>query len=67
MKAKRSRRGGKPYRPTARDIRRACARIQDSWSETERRKRAGFPEQDPWMPPVACADFLDEEEFVSGW
>jgi hypothetical protein len=38
--------------PSRRDIRDACERIQSGWSETERRKRAGLPRSEPWLPPL---------------
>ena len=36
--------------PTEQEIRRACERIQAGWSERQRRKRAGMPEQH-WVVP----------------
>lgn len=38
--------------PSRRDIRAACDRIQAVWSDTERRKRAGLPREEPWLPPT---------------
>jgi hypothetical protein len=43
-------RGG-PYEPSSRDIRRACERIQATWSSRERQKRAGRPGRGSWSPP----------------
>lgn len=38
--------------PSRRDIRDACNRIQAVWSDSERRKRAGLPREEPWLPPT---------------
>lgn len=38
--------------PSRRDIRDACSRIQSDWSDSERRKRAGLPREEPWAPPT---------------
>ncbi len=38
--------------PTSFAIRSACRQIQTQWSEAERRKRAGLPKLDPWIPPI---------------
>lgn len=38
--------------PSRRDIRAACDRIQNHWSETERRKRAGLARVESWAPPL---------------
>lgn len=63
MKLKRtSSRDSKSYRPSAREIRRACVNIRSKWSEQEIRKRAGMPDPEPWTPPRATIDFLEEEE-----
>lgn len=40
----------KHFIPTPEEIRRACLRIQATWSEAERRKRAGIVVE-PWEPP----------------
>ena len=42
------------YEPTSRDIRRACERIQASWSPRERAKRAGCRRTSRWSPPNVC-------------
>jgi hypothetical protein len=39
------------YEPSARDIRRACSRIQATWSRRERDKRAGRSSRGSWEPP----------------
>ncbi len=41
----------RPYEPTAKDIRRECARIQATWSSRERDRRAGLVPQSTWVPP----------------
>ena len=43
--------GGKVYEPTPKDIRRACERIQATWSPRERAKRTGRPRKAWWTPP----------------
>ena len=57
-------RGRNIFEPTARDIRRACEKIQENWSDQERRKRAGQQHQDHWMPPFVDLDSLDSERFI---
>jgi hypothetical protein len=64
---KSSKREGKGYQPTAREIRRACASIRENWSDRERRKRAGVPKEEPWTPPQTRIDFSDEEDNAAAW
>ena len=45
-------RSERTYEPTAQDIREACERIQEGWSERERRNRAGDIEGRHWLPPL---------------
>ena len=40
--------------PQHSDIRSACLEIQASWSDRERRKRAGLPRYEAWTPPMIC-------------
>ena len=40
-----------PYQPSPRDIRTACDRIQEAWSEREREKRSGHMTNGRWTPP----------------
>lgn len=49
------------FLPTSVDIRQACERIQEGWTERERKKRAGANNQQHWLPPLVEADslFLD--------
>lgn len=60
-------REAKNYEPSAREIRRACAEIRQGWSEQERRKRAGLNKEEPWTPPRARIEYLEDEEFASNW
>jgi len=58
---KRIGRGYKPYQPSPTDIRRACERIQATWSNREREKRAGrLPIVSSWVPP--SVDWTDLTE-----
>jgi hypothetical protein len=54
-------RGRNIFEPTARDIRRACEKIQEKWSDQERRKRAGQAQREHWLPPVVDLDSLDSD------
>ena len=58
---KRDKRESKIFLPTSHDIREACDRIQEGWSDRERQKRAGWAEGRHWSPPLVIADssFLD--------
>lgn len=61
----------KPYEPTAKDIRRACESIQQSWSPRERNRRAGRHGNAGWSPPnlnwSAVADaFADSQSDAPG-
>jgi hypothetical protein len=38
--------------PSRREIADGCREIQERWSDTERRKRAGMPRFEPWNPPM---------------
>jgi hypothetical protein len=38
--------------PSEREILDACHQIQQRWSETERRRRAGLPKVQYWLPPL---------------
>jgi hypothetical protein len=38
--------------PSEREILDACQEIQQKWSETERRRRAGLPKVQFWLPPL---------------
>ena len=55
---KRDKRESRVFLPTSHDIRQACDRIQQDWSERERRKRAGWLEGGQWLPPVVSTDSL---------
>ncbi len=55
---KRDKYESKVYLPSSYDIREACDQIQKSWSERERRKRAGWIERQHWSPPLVEADSL---------
>jgi hypothetical protein len=48
------------YEPTAKDIRRACERIQSTWSKRERVRRAGQPKSAWWTPPSVHLDGILE-------
>ena len=39
------------YKPSAEEIERACAKIQEKWSVRQRNKRAGRVTENNWMPP----------------
>jgi len=63
---KRIGRGYKPYQPSPTDIRQACERIQTTWSDREREKRAGrLPVASSWIPPsvdwAALTDAANED------
>lgn len=45
--------------PTEQEIRRACERIQAGWSERQRRKRAGMPEQHWLVPEISVFSRFD--------
>ncbi len=64
---KNSKREGKGYQPTAREIRRACESIRETWSDRERRKRAGIAKEEPWTPPQTKIEFADEEDNAAAW
>ena len=55
------RRSGKVFEPTPREIRRACEKIQQRWSERERCKRAGRPHGYHWTPPLVANDWLSTD------
>lgn len=48
----------KIFQPTQRDIRRACEKIQEGWSDRERQKRSGQPDKRHWAPPVVDSSLL---------
>ena len=51
----------RPYQPSPRDIRQACASIQKTWTERERRKRSGMRlGYSGWMPPSVVLDSLTD-------
>jgi len=56
-----TRRDSKIFRPTPHEIRSACERIQQRWSDRERRKRAGRPKNEHWSPPLVTTDWLATE------
>lgn len=37
--------------PSEREIQDACQEIQQKWSDAERRRRAGLPKVQYWLPP----------------
>ncbi len=39
------------YKPSAEEIEKACAKIQEKWSVRQRDKRAGRTSQSQWSPP----------------
>jgi hypothetical protein len=39
------------FLPTSHDIQQACNKMQEQWSEWERRKRSGWVEEIHWLPP----------------
>lgn len=48
------------YKPSAEEIERACAKIQEKWSVRQRDKRAGRTSQSQWAPPrVEWASITD--------
>ncbi|MHB8972138.1 MAG: hypothetical protein ACYC3X_06505 [Pirellulaceae bacterium] len=51
-------RDSRVFMPTSLDIRQACDKIQERWSERERRKRAGWVEGQHWLPPLVEVDSL---------
>jgi hypothetical protein len=55
---KRDKRESRVFLPTSHDIRQACERIQEGWTPRERQKRAGWAEQQHWLPPLVEADSL---------
>lgn len=58
-------RTSQPYAPSPRAIRQECENIQATWSERERRKRAGRPPGSVWLPPrvdlAAITDAISED------
>ena len=46
------------FLPTLDDIRQSCGKIQEHWSEWERRKRSGWVEEPHWFPPLVEVDSL---------
>jgi hypothetical protein len=63
---RRERRESRVFMPTSQDIQRACERIQGSWSERERKKRAGWTENGRWLPPLVEVDALLSEVSRTG-
>jgi len=55
---RRDKRESRVFLPSSLDIRRACEKIQEGWSERERRKRAGGEEGGHWLPPLVETDSL---------
>lgn len=63
------------YKPSAEEIERACAKIQQNWSVRQRDKRAGRTSQSQWSPPrvdwSSITDALSESQSdstgVSSW
>ena len=55
---KREKRESRVFLPTSHDIRQACEKIQETWSERERRKRAGWIEGGHWLPPLVETESL---------
>ena len=49
-----------PFEPSPKDIRRACERIQSTWSDRERTKRAGDTPEGQWIPPSVNWSSLTE-------
>lgn len=47
---------GETYRPSKAEIRAACQAYQATWSEEERRRRAGFPPREPYTIPEVSVD-----------
>lgn len=61
-------RSDQTYAPSPAVIRRECERIQGTWSERERRKRAGWPTGKSWTPPqIETSSIIDAvcDEFGS--
>jgi hypothetical protein len=58
---RRDKRENRVFLPTTHDIREACEKIQESWSERERRKRAGWIEGGHWLPPLVETESLLED------
>ncbi len=54
-------RSSKIFRPTPHEIRRACEKIQQRWSERERRKRSGRPKDEHWTPPLVTSEWLSTD------
>ena len=50
------------YKPTAEEIREACRKVQEEWSEAIRRKRCAFGKR-----PVEIQEVNTIESFGNGW
>ena len=53
-------RRAKPFEPSPKDIRRECERIQGTWSQRERDKRAGRLSTATWIPPTINSSLLTD-------
>jgi hypothetical protein len=60
-------RESKAFLPTLHDIRQACDKIQENWSEWERRKRSGGIEKPHWLPPFVEVDLLFHDVFPDSY
>ena len=51
-----------PHEPTPEEIKDACEKIQEGWSEQDRKKRAGQVDNGGWTPPeVKSPEFLEDD------
>jgi hypothetical protein len=63
------------YKPSAEEIERACAKIQEKWSTRQRNKRAGRMADSNWTPPrvdwatisEAISDSQNETPGAGNW
>ncbi len=49
---------GKKDLPSEREILDACHEIQQKWTDAERRRRAGLPKVQYWVPPMVPTEQL---------
>jgi hypothetical protein len=63
------------YKPSAEEIERACAKIQEKWSARQRSKRSGRNTESNWTPPrvdwasisEAMSDIQNEPPGAGAW
>ena len=59
-------RSERTFEPTVAEIREACEKIQQGWSERERNKRAGWANGPRWAPPLVQTDYLFPDSLPFG-